>query len=138
MYHIKYTKSDTCPECDSYNQKLNNKNITNDEKYEVCTQIKMYLKKAEVFFTTKKNYKIKAKAGEVAYLSFDYMQNFPLSHIPTNPVSRQLWFNVFGIYDVGTDDVSIYTYTVDVAKKRGNDVTSMLLHYITISLIPHT
>ena len=126
-----FPRSDTCPECDSYTQKLNNDNITEQEKVSLCAQRELHLRKAEAFFTAKKQFSISAKAGDLVCLSFDYMQNLPLPHIPTNPVfySRQLWYNVFGIHDLGSNEVSMYTYTENQAKKGANDVTSMLLHY---------
>lgn len=62
----------------------------------------------------------------------DFMQNLTLPHMPSNPVfySRQLWYHVFGIHDLATDEATMYTYYESIAKKGANDVTSILLHYI--------
>lgn len=70
-------------------------------------------------------------------ISFDFMQNLPLPHILSNPVfdSRQLWFNVFSIPDLGIDDVSMYTYLENEAEKGANEITSMLLHFLKNNLV---
>lgn len=63
------------------------------------------------------------------------MQNLPLPHIPSNLVfySRQLWYHIFGIHNLATDEAYIYTYTEGQAKKGANDVCSMLLHFFNNS-----
>lgn len=57
------------------------------------------------------------------------MQNLPLPHIPSNPVffSRRVRNPRFKYY--GSNDVTMYTYTEDIAKKGSIDVASMLLNY---------
>ncbi|CAH1112277.1 unnamed protein product [Psylliodes chrysocephalus] len=64
-------------------------------------------------------------------ISFNFMQNLPLPHIPSDPVfySRQLCYPIFGIHNLDTDEASIYAYTEGQAKKGANDVCSMLLHF---------
>nr|CAI5867266.1 unnamed protein product [Callosobruchus analis] len=81
-----YPRSDTCAECDTYRQKLNNKSLSEDELQQVNVQKELHLRKAEAFFTLRRNYKAKAQAGEVECVTFDYMQNLPLPHIRTNPI----------------------------------------------------
>lgn len=127
-----FPRSDTCAECDIYLQKLNDKTLTGEERDSVMAQKELHHRKADAFFALRRKYKAKAQAGEVECLTFDYMQNLPLPHIPTNPVfyARQLWYYVFGIHNVATNEATIYTYHEGVAKKGCNDVTSMLLHYI--------
>jgi hypothetical protein len=66
------------------------------------------------------------------------MQNLPLPHIPTNPVffSRQLWYYIFGIHDLATNEAAMYTYHEGQAKKGANEVTFMLLHYLNNRALP--
>ncbi|CAH1103747.1 unnamed protein product [Psylliodes chrysocephalus] len=127
-----YPRSDTCAECDSYAQKLNNKELMGEERKNIETQKELHLRKAEAFFDLRRKYKAKAQAGEIECLTFDYMQNLPLPHIPTNPVfyARQLWYYIFGVHNVATNEAAIYTYSEGTAKKGCNDITSMILHYI--------
>lgn len=127
-----FPRSDTCAECDMYTQKLNDKAVVGEELNSVTAQKELHLRKAETFFALRRKYKTKAQAGEVECLTFDYMQNLPLPHIPTNPVfyARQLWYYVFGVHNLATNEATIYTYHEGVAKKGCNDVTSMILHYI--------
>lgn len=126
-----FPRSDTCAQCDSFQQKLTSQEITDAEKIQITMEKEIHLRKAEAFFTMKKRYQIQAKAGEIDCISFDFMQNLPLPHIPSNPVfySRQLWYHIFGIHNLGTDEAFIYTYTKGQAKKGANDVCSMLLHF---------
>lgn len=133
-FNIKFgfPRSDTCSECDRIAQQLNNLELNAEERTKLNVEKELHLRKAEAFFELKRQYKIKAKAGEVMCISFDFMQNLPLPHIPSNPVfySRQLWYNVFGIHDLGNDEAFMYTYLETEAKKGSNEVTSMLLHYL--------
>jgi hypothetical protein len=130
-----YPRSDTCAECDSLLHKLNAKDITDEEKGRLLMQKELHLRKSEAI---KKNYKAKAQAGEVLCFTFDFMQNLPLSHIPTNPVffSRQLWYYIFEIHDLATNEAAMYTYHEGQAKKGANEVTSMLLHYLNNRALP--
>jgi hypothetical protein len=77
-----------CAECDSFLHKLNAKDITDEEKGRLLMQKELHLRKSEAFRAIKKNYKAKVQAGEVLCFTFDFMQNLPLPHIPTNPVAR--------------------------------------------------
>lgn len=133
-FNIKFgfPRSDTCAQCDSFQQKLTSENISDAEKVQLTMEKEIHLRKAEAFFTLKKRYQTQAKAGEIDCISFDFMQNLPLPHIPSNPVfySRQLWYHVFGIHNLGTDEAHIYTYTEGQARKGANDVCSMLLYFI--------
>lgn len=81
-----YPRSDTCAECDTYAQKLNNKELIGEERKNVEAQKELHLRKAQAFFDLRRKYRTKALAGEVECLTFDFMQNLPLPHIPTNPV----------------------------------------------------
>lgn len=129
--HFGYPRSDTCCLCDSLQQKIN---AAEDEalKNQYAINKEVHLKKAEAFRKEKKKFVIKAKRGEITCLSFDFMQNLPLPHIPSGPVyySRQLWYNVFGVHDLSDDSVTIYRYLEHEGKKGANEVTSMLLHAI--------
>lgn len=129
--HFGYPRSDTCAICDSLQQKLNA--ATDDEsKAQYTAEQNLHLRKAEAFKTEKKKYIMKAKEGRVTCLSFDFMQNLPLPHIPSGPVyySRQLWFHIFGVHDLSDDSVTMYRYLESEAKKGANEVTSMLLDAI--------
>lgn len=126
-----YPRSDTCAECDRFEHTLSNKQISDAERASCLMQKELHLRKASTFHSKKRSYREKARAGEITCLTFDFMQNLPLPHIPSNPVffARQIWFYVFGIHDLGTNEATMYTYTEDQAKKGSNDVVSMLLNY---------
>lgn len=57
-------------------------------------------------------------------LCFDYMQNLPLPNIPVQEIfnMRQLWVNVFSIYDVKTGKSKIYLYHEGEANKSPDEV----------------
>lgn len=131
-FNIKFgfPRSDTCSICDELNLKI--KCATDTAKAELISQKTLHLHKAKKFRELKNAYKQKAQRGECMVISFDYMQNLPLSHIQTGDVfySRQMWYYVFGIHDLANDAVSMYSYTEMTAKKGASDVTSLLLHYL--------
>lgn len=132
-FNIKFgfPRSDTCAECDQYEHTLSKKGISEAEAASCKFKKELHLRKANAFHTKKRNYKEQARAGEISCITFDFMQNLPLPHIPSNPVfyARQIWYYVFGIHDLGSNEAAMYTYTEDQAKKGSNDVTSMLLNY---------
>lgn len=129
--HFGYPRSDTCSFCDAIQQKLNAAK-TPEEKSILETEKKIHLKQAEAFRNEKKKYILQAKDGSITCLSFDFMQNLPLPHIKTNAVfySRQLWYNLFGIHNLGDDSVTMYRYCENEGRKGPNEVTSMLLDYL--------
>nr|CAI5843897.1 unnamed protein product [Callosobruchus analis] len=57
-----YPRSDTCAECDTYRQKLNNKSLSEDELQQVNIQKELHLRKAEATFSLRRKYKAKAQA----------------------------------------------------------------------------
>lgn len=127
-----YPRSDTCSFCDSIQQKLNDPKQSAEEIAKLRTEKELHLKKAEAFRTKKKIYAKQAKEGAILCLSFDFMQNLPLPHLQTNQVfySRQLWYNVFGVHNLGTNDVTMFTYHECDAKKGANEVTTLLFRYL--------
>lgn len=124
-----YPRSDTCSICDQFNQKLND---PDSDKAQLAIDKELHLRKAEAFRQKKRLYKEQARSGEILCISFDFMQNLPLPHLKTNEVfySRQLWYNVFGVHNLGTNVVTMFTYHEGEAKKGANDVTSMLFQYL--------
>ena len=67
----------------------------------------------------------------IACVSFDFEQNLPLPHIPTNDIFylRQLWLYVFGIHECGKNLGSMYAWPESVASRGANEVVSCLDHY---------
>lgn len=52
------------------------------ERHIIETEKALDLNKADTFYEIKNQCKLKAKQGLIIRLSFDYMQNLPLPHIP--------------------------------------------------------
>lgn len=77
-------RSDTCAKCDELEKKIEN----NDGEFrnEILKEKQLHLKQANKFHELKKMYSVRARTGKVDMLSFDYMQNLPLPHIPTGDV----------------------------------------------------
>lgn len=132
-FNIKFgfPRTDTCAECDKFEHTLSNKDISEADAASCKIQKELHLRKAKAFHAKKRSYKEQARAGDITCITFDFMQNLPLPHIPSNPVffARQIWYYVFGIHDLGSNEATMYTYTEDEAKKGSIDVTSMLLNY---------
>ncbi|CAG4917086.1 unnamed protein product [Colias eurytheme] len=133
-FNIKFgvPRSDTCTACDQFRIKLESR-LDESEKNKIITEKNLHLLKAEKFYELKRLWKQRAREGQVTVISFDFMQNLPLPHIPTNTVfyCRQLWYYVFGLHDLSNDDASLYCYHEGVGKKGQNDVTSFLFQYLT-------
>ncbi|KAJ8887489.1 hypothetical protein PR048_013704 [Dryococelus australis] len=143
MFHTKYTgvyldkefnikfgfpRSGTCSICDI----LAIKSVLLRRGKSLKQKKKVHLLKAEAFRKKKRLFRRQARAGNIVCLSFDYMQNLPLPDLKTNAVfySHQLWHIVFGVHDLGSDSVTMFTYHEGDGRKGSNEVTSMLLTYI--------
>lgn len=67
----------------------------------------------------------------IACVSFNFEQNLPLPHIPTNDIFylRQLWLYIFGVHDCGGNIGTMYAWPESVAHRGANEVVSCLDHY---------
>ena len=72
------------------------------------------------------------ESENVGCLTFDFEQNLPLPHIPTNNnfYLRQLWVYVFGICDCNSNNASMYVWPESTTHRGSNEVTSCLHHYL--------
>lgn len=133
-----YPRSDTCTICDSNRlSQLSTQSVT--EKSQLDVEYKLHLKRAEAFTKYKQTYIMRAKEGTVTCITFDFMQNLPLPHIPSNVVyySRQLWYNVFGVHNLADGSATMYRYLEHEGKKGPNEVISMIFHFIN-NFLPET
>ncbi|KAJ8882451.1 hypothetical protein PR048_014259, partial [Dryococelus australis] len=117
---LKFPRSETCSICDTFALKINNP----EKKLEI--EKKVHLLKAESFRKKKKKFRRQARAGNIVCSSFDYMENLPLLNLKTNASSTV----VFGVHDLGSDRVTMFTYHEGDGRKGSNKVTSTLLTYI--------
>lgn len=64
-FNIKFgfPRSDTCAQCDSFQQQLTSQVISDAEKVQITMEKEIHLRKAEAFFIMKKRYQTQAKAG---------------------------------------------------------------------------
>ncbi|VEN44384.1 unnamed protein product [Callosobruchus maculatus] len=131
-FNIKFglPRSDTCTICDRL---MSQQNLCSnlEERRKIETERNIHLCRADKFYEIKRKCKLKAQQGLIMCLSFDYMQNLPLPHIQSSEVffASQLWYYVFGVHDLATNDATIFVYDETTGKKGQNDVTSLLLQY---------
>ena len=76
---------------------------------------------------------ISKEEGDV--LVMDFMQNLGLPYLGAEQAGATYYFSplsvyVFGIVDMKTEKLQAYCYDEGVAKKGGNNVASMLMHYL--------
>lgn len=147
-----YPRSDTCSQCDESTSKaaILNKNletVNNEEKVKVTAELHqiqvetmLHKKKAEVFYSRKRNSRIKAsKEVEYEAVAFDFQKILPVPNITTNDVyyKRQLSVYFFNVHILSTGDSVFYCYDQTIAKRGCNDVVSMLHHFI-FNVLPST
>ncbi|KAF2889159.1 hypothetical protein ILUMI_17014 [Ignelater luminosus] len=82
---VSFLRSDTCAQCDIYKQKLNEKNLSEEELPTLTAKRELHLRKADAFFDLKRRFSAKDEAGEIECLTFDFMQNLPFPCISSNP-----------------------------------------------------
>ncbi|CAH2089734.1 unnamed protein product [Euphydryas editha] len=117
-------------ECDIYRLKI--KLAALDETKTLLK--KLHLLKVEKTYEIRRKEKQKAQEGKTMCVTFDFMQNLPLHHIRTSDVffSRQpSWLYVFGIYNVGKNQVVLNSYLETEGKKGQKDVVTLLLRYFS-------
>ena len=128
-----YPRCDTCTFCDETQTKLNQTDLDESKKKQLVVERDLHQAKAKAFYDIKRNVKAKCQSNpNITAIAFDFMQNLPLPNLTTNTVfySRQLWHYVFGVHDIGSGDVSMYTYHEGMAKRGQNEVTSMIFNYL--------
>ena len=124
-------KSDTCATCDELNVKISD-SANSEEKHKYQDQKQKHLRESQQFYTELRTSTAMAKENDnIACVSFDFEQNLPLPHIPTNDIFylRQLWLYVFGIHECGKNLGSMYAWPESVASRGANEVVSCLDHY---------
>ncbi len=101
--------------------------------YGTFSRGRSHLHMAQEFYSELRTCTSMAKEdGSIACLSFDFEQNLPLPHIPTNDIFylRQLWVYVFGIHDCATNEASMFVWPESIAHRGSNEVVSCLHQYL--------
>ena len=123
---------DTCVTCDEMQIRIDGTQEP-DRKQSLQKELADYKRKAQVFYSTLNSETEIAKSNDsTRVLTFDYMQNLPLPHIPVGEVyyCTQLWYFTFGIHSCTEGTASMYCYPEMLAKKSPSEVVSMLDHYL--------
>jgi hypothetical protein len=100
-----------CSQCDEYNTEL--KAATQEEAHRLTVQRILHQAQAQAFYDLKKHVKLHCQSSaNVTAIAFNFMQNLPVPNMTTDKVfySRQAWYYVFGIHNIGTCEVVMYTY----------------------------
>ena len=130
-----YPRSDTCATCDEFKAKVEalspvkNKN----EITKLTTLNVLHKKKAETFYTRKKQARLAAKKDKkIEAICMDFAKNVSIPNINTNDVyyKRQLSNYSFNIHVLSTGQSFFYVYHEGIAKKGPNEVASFLFHFI--------
>ena len=124
--------SDTCGTCDAINIKIQEAKSTED-KHRLEEEKESHLRKSQQFYSEIRTCTEMAKQStNMACLSFDFEQNFPLPHIPTNEIFylRQLWLYVFCIHDITSGKGNLYCWPETTVHRGSNEVASVPFHYL--------
>ena len=103
------------------------------QKERLQTEKQTHIHAAQEFYTELHAcIEMSRESENIACLTFDFEQNLPLPHIPTNNIFYlcQLWVYVFGIHDCSSNNASMYVWPESTAYRGSNEVTSCLHHYL--------
>lgn len=127
---------DTCITCEELSTKIKQSNLSENAKLSVVAQLMIHKRRAKKFYNKISSVQDLCKERAI---TFDFMQNLPLPHIPIQNIFylRQLWVHCFGIKDLKTGKSTFYMYHEGIANKGANEVCSMLMHYIKNNIGPH-
>ncbi|KAJ8876481.1 hypothetical protein PR048_020926 [Dryococelus australis] len=113
-----FPRSDICNLCDPMEQKMK----TADTQEGSCIleiEKALHLKIADAYRAAKKKHTLRENQGSIhAELA------------PSSDNNWQLWYNIFGVHNLGEDSATMYRFCEREGKKGRNEVTSMLLDYI--------
>ncbi|VEN44475.1 unnamed protein product [Callosobruchus maculatus] len=124
---------DTCITCEELTVKIKSPQLGDHAKRAAEAELSVHKRRAKKFHNKISEIRQLCQTRhDVAALSFDFMQNLPLPHIPVQDIFylRQLWVNCFGIKNLKTNKTVFYVFHEGVANKGSNEICSMLLHYI--------
>ncbi|KAJ8867044.1 hypothetical protein PR048_032906 [Dryococelus australis] len=109
-FNIKFgfPRSNTCSICDILAIKINNSECSTEKRKKLETE----------------------KKGKRKSYIVDKLGLVILCENKFRFYSHQLWCNVFGAYDLGSDSVTMFTYNDGGGRKGSNEVRYMLLTYI--------
>lgn len=124
---------DVCCKCEELSQKLKNPTLNENAKRHAAAEKLIHVRRAKKFYKKMDSVrKLCREKNDVAALSFDYMQNLPLPHIPVQEIFyyRQLWLNEFCIHNLKDDTANFYSYHEGLGHKGPNEVCTFLWMYI--------
>ncbi|XP_047142515.1 uncharacterized protein LOC124816832 [Hydra vulgaris] len=128
-----YTRKDTCSTCDRFKIELSKYN-SQPELQKLSFDRELHLRKGQVFYERKTASIHGARSLTwFAAVAFDFWKNLLCPNITTNDTYYKIKLSLytFNIHNLGTDEVSLFSYNETVGKKGSNDVASILLHYFT-------
>ncbi|KAL4718200.1 hypothetical protein ACJJTC_014059 [Scirpophaga incertulas] len=115
---------DTCITCEELSTKIKQSNLSENAKRSVVAQLMIHKRRAKKFYNKISSVQDLCKErDDVAAITFDFIQNLPLPHIPIQNIFylRQLWVNCFGIKDLKTGKSTFYMYHEGIANKGANE-----------------
>lgn len=124
-------KVDTCSTCEELQVKVTSKFLNEGAKRTAVAEKIVHLRRAKKFY--KKLEELKHdNNNDVMAISFDFMQNLALPHLPVQDTFylRQLTVCVFGIHNIKNGKGKYYIYHEGSCGKGANEVGSFLLHYL--------
>jgi hypothetical protein len=121
-YALKFGRPqvDVCSECERVGAKLKDKNLNDNAKRIVAAELMVHKRRAKKFYTKLKQIKqLCSERADVAAITFDYIQNLPLPHIPVQEIFyfRQLWVYAFEVHNIKDNTGHFYTYHEGQARK---------------------
>lgn len=128
---------DTCVVCEELKLKLKSPHLNDVAKRVAAAELLIHRRRAKKFYSSLKESEQKCQDSINTHATaIDYMQNLPLPHIPIQTIFylRQLWVNVFCIYDLKSKKSSFYLYHEGIARKGANEVSSFVMDYINTNI----
>lgn len=135
-YNLKFGRPqvDVCSECERLNARVKDPNLNDIAKRVAIAELMVHKRRAKKFYAKLKEVEEKCSTQkEVMGLTFDYIQNMPLPHIPVQEIFyyRQLWVYGFEVHDIKNNKGHFYTYHEGQARKGPDEVCTFLQDYIT-------
>ena len=110
------------------------------ERSQPNVEKELHQRKAQVFYDRKRELlKMAQQDPTTLAVAFDFQKELPLPNKTTSNVfyRSQLSVHSFNIHELADDNAYIYVYNETVARRRSDDVASLLLHFFN-NFVPDT
>lgn len=133
--HFFIPKKDTCKRCDIFKIKINNPELTTEEKNKIKCDHELHLRKAELARENMKKDTEESKVNTDTYTCTIDLQKalpFPVLTVSDAYYKRNLYCYNLGVHDLQKDTGYFYTWDETMAGRGSQEISSCVIKHLQI------